>query len=459
MAIAKNKNRLGTENVGKLLFTLAVPNILAQVINMLYNVVDRMFIGHLPEVGSVALTGVGIAFPIIILVAAFSALVGMGGGPLASIKMGEDDTEGAERILGISTVLLVILAIAITAIILLFGQPLLRLFGASEATLPFAWAYMRIYALGTIFVLLALGLTPFISAQGFAKESMISVLIGAVLNIILDPILMFGFNLGVTGAAIATIFSQAVSALYVVRFLTGSKTNLRIKKEHLRLSRPVILSIVSLGVSPFIMQSTESLLNIAFNTSLQRYGGDLNVGAMTIIASLMQALMLPLMGLTQGSQPIVSYNFGAKNLERVKTAFKWLFMASMIYALIFWAVMNFAPEILIQFFTKDPELIEITVKSINVYMGVVFVLGAQIPCQQTLLALGKAKPSLMLALLRKIILLIPLIYILPNFFDNKVFAVLLAEPVADFISVTVTVFVFRIIFRKLLATYRAQGVS
>lgn len=459
MAIANNKNRLGTEKVGKLLFTLAVPNILAQIINMLYNVVDRMFIGHLPEVGSVALTGVGIAFPIIILVAAFSALVGMGGGPLASIKMGEDDTEGAERILGISTVLLLILAVVITAIILLFGQPLLRLFGASAATLPFAWEYMRIYALGTIFVLLALGLTPFISAQGFAKESMISVLIGAVLNIILDPILMFGFNMGVSGAAIATIFSQAMSALYVIRFLTGPKTNLRIKKEHLRLSRPVILSIVGLGVSPFIMQSTESLLNIAFNTSLQRYGGDLNVGAMTIIASLMQALMLPLMGLTQGSQPIVSYNFGAKNLDRVKTAFKWLFMASMGYAVIFWAVLNFMPEILIQFFTKDPELIDITVKSINVYMAVVFVLGAQIPCQQTLLALGKAKPSLMLALLRKIVLLIPLIYILPNFFENKVFAVLLAEPVADFISVAITVFVFTIIFRKLLATYRSQAVS
>ena len=451
MKITNTEERLRTENVGKLLLTLSIPNIVAQLINMLYNVVDRMFIGHIPEVGSLALTGVGVAFPIVMLIMAFSAFVGMGGAPLASIKMGQGNKEDGERILGTSVVMLVLISVTLTILFLAFGEDLLVLFGASPETLPFAWDYMKLYALGTIFVQLALGLTPFISAQGFAKESMLAVLIGAVINIILDPILIYGFNMGVQGAAIATVISQMVSAIYVLRFLLGKKTTLKIRREHLKVNKLFAIGIVSLGISPFIMQSTESLLNISFNTSLSLYGGDINVGAMTIIASLMQALMLPLMGLTQGAQPIISYNYGAQNNERVKKAFTCLFALSMGYASLFWLFMRIAPRFLIRFFTADPLLMETTIDSINIYMAVVFVLGAQIACQQTLIALGQARSSLILALLRKIILLIPLIYILPRFMENQVFAVLLAEPIADFLSVTITVIVFFITFKKLLA--------
>ncbi|SFK47690.1 putative efflux protein, MATE family [Marinilactibacillus piezotolerans] len=456
MKLSNTEERLRTVNVGKLLLTLSIPNIVAQLINMLYNVVDRMFIGHIPEVGSLALTGVGVAFPIVMLIMAFSYFIGMGGAPLASIKMGQGNKKDGERILGTSVVMLVMISVTLTVLFLVFGEQLLVLFGASAETLPFAWDYMKLYTLGTIFVQLALGLTPFISAQGFAKESMLAVLIGAVFNIVLDPILIYGFDMGVQGAAIATVISQMMSAIYVLHFLLGKKTTLKIRKEHLKVNKGFAIGILSLGISPFIMQSTESLLNISFNTALSTYGGDINVGAMTIIASLMQALILPLMGLTQGAQPIISYNYGAQNNERVKKAFTWLFGLSVGYSTLFWLVMKLTPRFLIRFFTTDPALMETTIASINVYMAVVFVLGAQIATQQTLIALGQTRQSLILALLRKIILLIPLIYILPQFMSNKVFAVLVAEPIADFLSVTITVIVFFITFKKLLANNHAE---
>ncbi len=443
-------DRLASAPIGKLLFALAIPNIFAQLVNMLYNIVDRIYIGRIPDVGADALTGVGVGFPIFMIITAFSSLVGMGGAPQAAIKLGEGKKDEAEKILGNSIALLIALSILLTAVFLIFGRDLLFMFGASHQTIDYAWDYIKIVIIGSVAIQFALGLNPYIATQGFAKYSMLTVLIGAVLNIVLDPILIFGFDMGVKGAAIATVFSQAVSAVWVMQFLTGKKSTLKIHPKYIRLKKSYVILIISLGVSPFIMQSTESLLNITFNTSLQKYGGDLNVGAMTITASLMQILMLPLMGLTQGAQPIISYNFGANKFDRVKKAFKYLFISSIAYSTIFWIVVQFFPNIFIALFTSDPSLVEVTTNNMRIYMGVVFMFGAQIACQQTFIALGQARMSLFLALLRKVILLIPLILILPFFFTNKVFGVLVAEPIADFIAVAVTVIIFFSNFNKIL---------
>lgn len=444
-------NKLGKESIGRLLFSLAIPAITAQLVNMLYNIVDRIYIGHLPDIGAAALTGVGVTFPIIMIISAFSALIGMGGAPRAAIKMGQKKLQDAEEILGNCFIVLMGISIALTAFFLIFGEQLLSMFGASAETLPHGLAYLNIYVCGTIFVQISLGLNSFITTQGFAKTSMLTVVIGAVINIVLDPILMFGFGMGVQGAAIATVVSQAVSALWVLKFLLGNNSKLRIRKVNMKLNKSVIIPVLLLGISPFIMQSTESLLNISLNSSLQRYGGDLAVGAMTILSSLVQILVLPLTGLTQGAQPIISYNFGAKNNDRVKKTFKLLITSALCYSAVFWVIMMVFPKLFISLFTSDDSLVEITAWSIRIYMGAAFALGAQIACQQTFIAIGQAKTSLFLALLRKIILLIPLIYILPNFFSDKVFAVFFAEPIADLIAVTVTVTIFLTQFKKILA--------
>lgn len=452
-------NRLAKAPVGKLLFTLAIPNIFAQLVNMLYNIIDRIYIGRIPNVGADALTGVGVGFPIFMIIMAFSSLVGMGGAPQAAIKLGEGKQDEAERILGNSVALLIGLSVTLMTVFLIFGKDLLFLFGASNQTIDYAWDYIKIVIIGAITIQFALGLNPYIATQGFAKYSMLTVLIGAILNIILDPILIFGFDMGVQGAAIATVFSQGVSALWVLKFLTGKKSTLKIRPKYIRLKKSYVILILSLGISPFIMQSTESLLNITFNTSLQQYGGDLNVGAMTITASLMQMLMLPLMGLTQGAQPIISYNFGANNFDRVKQAFKYLFISSIAYSALFWLAVQFFPRVFIALFTTDPALVEVTANNMRVYMAVVLIFGAQIACQQTFIALGQARKSLFLALLRKIILLIPLILILPLFFTNKVFGVLVAEPIADFIAVAVTVIIFFTNFEKILTEKKIKSQS
>lgn len=443
-------DRLGQERVGKLLFSLAVPAIAAQLVNMLYNIVDRIYIGHIPNIGSEALTGVGVTFPIIMIISAFSALIGMGGAPRAAINMGQNNKGAAEEILGNCFVSLIIVSIVLTILFLIFGEKLLLIFGASAKTLPHAMDYLNIYVLGTIFVQLSLGLNSFISTQGFAKTSMLTVIIGALINIILDPILIFGFKMGVQGAAIATVISQGISAIWVLKFLSGKTTKLKICKKYMKLKKSVLLPVLLLGVSPFIMQSTESLLNIAFNSSLQKYGGDLAVGSMTILSSLIQLLALPLTGLTQGAQPIISYNYGAKNNERVKKTFKLLIICCLSFSFLFWVSMISFPKLFISLFTTDPTLVSMSVWAIGIYMAVVFVMGAQTACQQTFIAIGQAKLSLFLALLRKIILLIPLIYILPNFFSDKIFAVFLAEPISDFIAVSTTVTVFYINFKKIL---------
>lgn len=445
----ETQNNLGTEKVGKLLVRLAIPTITAQIVNMLYNIVDRVYIGHIPEEGALALTGLGLCFPVLMLVTAFSSLVGMGGAPQASIKMGQKDSEGAEQILGNCFTMLTAAAVILTVVLRLNGRELLYLFGASDDTVGYALDYLNIYVLGTISVMYSLGLNAFITTQGFTKISMMTVVIGAVINIVLDPIFIFVFDMGVQGAALATILAQTVSALWVLKFLFGKKTVLRIRKKNMRVRAKIMLPVLALGLSPFIMTSTESLLNICFNTSLQKYGGDLAVGSMTILSSCMQVCNLPLQGLAQGAQPIISYNFGAKNLDRVKEAFRLLFISALCASSVIWLTALLAPGFFPSLFSGDAELISYASWAIRIYLGMAFVMGAQMACQQTFVAIGEAKISLFLALFRKIIVLIPLIYILPNFFADKVLAVFLAEPVADTIAAATTTTLFFLKFRKL----------
>lgn len=445
------ENELGSESVGKLLFRLSMPAIAAQIINVMYNMVDRMYIGHIPGVGAAALTGVGVTMPVIMAITAFAYFISMGGAPRSSIMMGRNEKENAEKILGNCTTMLVIISLVLTVVVQLCGRPILMMFGASENTIGYAWDYMKIYSMGTICVQLALGLNSFITAQGYAKTSMLTVLIGAVCNIILDPIFIFGFGMGVKGAALATILSQGVSSVWVVRFLVSGKSTLRIRKSGLKLDAKVILPCMALGTSPFIMAFTESILSVCFNSSLLRYGGDIAVGAMTILSSVMQFSMLPLQGLTQGSQPIVSYNYGAGSAERVKKTFKLLFISCLAYSTLLWAVSMFFPQVFIMIFTSDPSLTEYTRWAIRIYMAVSLMFGAQVACQQTFIALGNAKVSVFLALLRKVFLLIPLIFILPVFVENKAMGVFLAEPIADFCAVCVTVTLFVISFKKVIA--------
>ncbi|MEG2652688.1 MAG: MATE family efflux transporter [Ruthenibacterium sp.] len=441
---------LGTEKVGSLLFRLAMPAIAAQIINLLYNLVDRMYIGHIPEVGKLALTGVGVCLPLIMIISAFAALAGMGAAPRASIFLGQGNKESAEKTLGNAFTLLFGISLVLTAVFFVFSRPLLLMFGASENTVDYGESYMRIYSLGTLFVQMTLGLNAFISAQGFAKTSMMTVLIGAVCNIVLDPIFIFGFDMGVAGAAWATIISQAVSMVWILLFLTGKKATLRLRAKHLPLKAGIVLPAVALGLSPFIMQATESLLAVCFNASLLKYGGDIAVGAMTILTSVMQFSMLPLQGLSQGAQPILSYNYGAGNAQRVRDTFKLLLISCLAYSTALWALAQLFPQMFVLIFNNDPELLVFASHALRVYMAVSLVFGAQIACQQTFIALGNAKSSLFLALLRKIFLLIPLIYILPLFFSaaNKTTAVFLAEPVADLLAVGTTVVLFTIQFKK-----------
>ena len=448
-------NVLGTANVKTLLRQLAIPAITAQVVNVLYNVVDRMYIGHIPDIGALALTGVGVCMPIIMLITAFAALVSMGSAPRASVLMGRGDNEEAHYTLGNSFIMLIIIALILTVFFRRFAEPLLMAFGASENTIGYAMDYMRIYTLGTIFVQFALGLNAFITAQGFAKISMATVVIGAVINIVLDPIFIFGFHMGVKGAALATIISQAVSAIWVLRFLTGKKTILKLQKKYFRLRGSVVGPCLLLGMSPFIMQATESAISVCFNSSLYRYGSDIAVGAMSILTSIMQFSMLPLQGFTQGAQPITGYNFGAGNGERVRQTFRLLLRYCLTYSLILWAICMVFPRLIPSMFTGDEQLLTYTAWALRHYMALSGIFGIQIACQQTFIAIGNAKTSLFLAVYRKIILLIPLIYILPAILEQKDRAVFLAEPVADFIAVTTTAIMFAYQFKNAMKKLEA----
>lgn len=444
------ENQLGTAPIGKLLFTLAVPAITAQVVNMLYNIVDRIYIGHIPEIGTAALTGVGITFPIITLISAFSSLIAMGGAPRASIAMGAHHPERAEQIMGNCLTALLGLSVVLTVLFLLFLEPILWAFGASSNTIGYAMEYMGVYVWGTVFVQISLGMNMFITSQGFAKTSMFTVVIGAALNIALDPVFIFVFDMGVRGAAIATVLSQAVSAVWVMLFLTGRRTTLKVRARCMVLRWKVLLPVLALGVSPFIMQSTESLLSVVLNTSLLKYGGDVAVGAYTVIASIMQVINLPLQGLTQGAQPITSFNYGAGNMDRVRKSVRLLLTCCLTYSCLFWLCMMLIPQVFIGIFSSDPELMDTAVWAARIFLFGCFAFGAQTGFQQSFLALGQAKVSLLLALLRKIVLLIPLIYLLPLFFPDKLFGVFVAEPIADILAASTTTLSFLVFAKKKL---------
>ena len=447
----EDKEFLGTEPIGKLLLRLALPTLAAQIINMLYNIVDRIYIGHIPHVGAAALTGVGVCMPLIMIVSAFAALVGYGGSPRASIYLGKKDAESAEKILGNCFTMQILVSLILTAVLIIWNRDLLLAFGASENTIPYANSYMNLYALGTLFVELTLGMNAFITTQGFAKTGMYSVLIGAVANIILDPVFIFLLGMGVRGAALATILSQALSCIWVVSFLCGKKTFIRIRKENLKLIPKVILPCLALGSATFIMQASESVISVCFNSSLQKYGGDMAVGAMTILTRVMQFAMLPLQGFGQGAQPIMSYNYGAKNVKRVKAAFLLLLKISMIYAVILWGCVMFFPQIFAGIFTTDTALVAFTAKALRVYLAVMFLFGIQISCQMAFNSLGRAVESIIVAVVRKFVLLIPLIYIIPQIFRaDQTTAVYMAEPVADLIAVTFTAILFSVRFKKAL---------
>lgn len=445
----EDKDFLAKEPIGKLLLKLALPTVAAQIINMLYNIVDRIYIGHIKGVGALALTGVGVCMPIIMIVTAFAALVGNGGAPRASIFMGKGGNDSAEKTLGNCFTLQIIISVVLTAVLLIWNRDLLMAFGASENTIEYAVSYMNIYAVGTIFVQLTLGMNAFITAQGFAKTGMLSVLIGAVANIILDPIFIFGFGLGVRGAALATIISQAASCTWVLLFLFGKKTVLKIRVKNMGLQKKIILPSIALGLATFIMQASESVISVCFNSSLLKYGGDIAVGAMTILTSVMQFAMLPLQGLGQGAQPIISYNYGAKNVERVKNAFWLLLKVSLSYAVLLWAFIMIFPQGFAGMFTSDPELLIFTKTALRIYTACLFLFGIQMACQMTFTSLGKAGSSIIVAVMRKFVLLIPLIYIMPVILSNKKdIAVYMAEPIADFFAVSFTAVLFFFQFRK-----------
>ena len=445
----EDKDFLAKEPIGRLLLKLALPTVAAQIINMLYNIVDRIYIGHIKGVGALALTGVGVCMPIIMIVTAFAALVGNGGAPRASIFMGKGENDAAEKTLGNCFALQIMISVVLTAVLLIWNRDLLMAFGASENTIEYAVSYMNIYAVGTIFVQLTLGMNAFITAQGFAKTGMLSVLIGAVANIILDPIFIFGFGLGVRGAALATIISQAASCTWVLLFLFGKKTVLKIRVKNMGLQKKIILPSIALGLATFIMQASESVISVCFNSSLLKYGGDIAVGAMTILTSVMQFAMLPLQGVGQGAQPIISYNYGAKNVERVKNAFWLLLKVRLSYAVLLWAFIMIFPQGFAGMFTSDPELLIFTKTALRIYTACLFLFGIQMACQMTFTSLGKAGSSIIVAVMRKFVLLIPLIYIMPVILSNKKdIAVYMAEPIADFFAVSFTAVLFFFQFRK-----------
>ncbi len=446
----QNKEFLGTQPVGKLLFKLAVPTVVAQIVNMLYNIIDRIYIGHIPEEGSLALTGVGVCMPIIMVISAFAALISSGGAPKASINMGKGDNGSAEKILGGCFALQLIISAVLTAVLLIWNEDLLLAFGASENTVSYAVDYMNIYAVGTVFVQLTLGMGAFINAQGFTKIGMITVLIGAVSNIILDPIFIFAFGMGVRGAALATILSQAISCVWVISFLCGKKTYLKLRVSNMKIDPKLVLPCVALGLATFIMQSSESVISVCFNSSLLKYGGDIAVGAMTILISVAQFALLPMQGIAQGAQPILSYNFGAKNVDRVKKAYKLLLASCLVYSVVLWALVMLIPKTFAGVFTPDTALIDFTAKALRVYGAVMFLFGIQIACQMTFVALGNAPCSIVVAVVRKFVLLLPLIYLMPGLVADKTMGVYLAEPVADFIAVTFTAILFAFQFRKTL---------
>ena len=451
MEQTNDRTFLETEPVGKLLLKLALPTVAAQLINMMYNIVDRMYIGHIPGDGAMALTGVGVCMPLIMVVSAFAALISNGGAPRATIFMGKGEKDKAEKTLGNCFCTQIIVSLILTAFLLAGNRGFLLAFGASENTISFAADYMNIYAIGTIFVQLTLGMNAFITAQGFARTSMLSVLIGAVINIVLDPVFIFGFGMGVKGAALATVLSQACSCIWVLAFLCGKKTHLRLKGKNMVLQANIIWPSIALGTAMFIMQASESVITVCFNASLLKYGGDVAVGAMTILSSAMQFSMLPMQGLGQGAQPITSYNYGARNAERVKRTFRLLLTTSLCYSMAVWLLIMLFPQMFAMIFSSNAELIAYTKWALRIYCAAMGIFGAQIACQMTFISIGNAGASIIVAIMRKFVLLLPLIYLLPHLVKNQTMGVYLAEPAADVIAVSFTLVLFFFQFKKAIA--------
>ncbi len=450
------KELLGTAPVGKLLFQLAIPTVIAQLINMLYNIVDRIYIGHIPEVGDLALTGVGICMPVIMIVSAFAALISSGGAPRASIFMGKQDNESAEKTLGGCFGLQLVISAILTTVLLIWNRDFLLAFGASENTIEYAVDYMSVYAIGTLFVQLTLGMNAFITAQGFTKISMLSVIVGAVANIILDPIFIYGLDMGVSGAAWATIISQALSCAWVISFLCSKRSLLKLRPKNFIASPKIVLPCIALGTASFIMQASESVISVCFNSSLLGYGGDIAVGAMTILTSVMQFAMLPPQGIAQGAQPILSYNYGAKNADRVKQTYRILLKTCLIYSVTIWALVMLFPRVFVALFNSKPELVTFASSALRIYFAGMVLFGIQIACQMTFVSLGRALSSVTVAVVRKFVLLLPLIYIMPHMVSDPTVGVYLAEPIADVIAVTFTAILFAFQFKKALKKIELQ---
>ena len=454
--VTSANSKLATQPLPSLILSLAAPSVIAMLINLLYNIVDRINIGRIPDIGQIALTGVGVTFPILILISAFSQLVGSGGAPLAAIKLGQGDKDGAEKILGNACATLVLISIGLTIVFLIFQRPILMLFGASKQTVVYGIEYLSIYLIGTIFVLLSMGLNQYISCQGKSKIAMLSIVIGAIINIILDPIMIFGFSLGVKGAAIATVISQCASTIWVVFYLSSKKSGIQLKLSNLRIQPKVLASICALGISPFIMQFTECLINVVFNSGLQKYGGDLYVGSMTIISSVMQFLTVPIMGFSNGVQPIISYNYGAKNFERVRKTYRVSITVCIVLAMVLCGIVMLLPEVFVGIFTNNQELLELTAKMLPIFICGIGIFGIQMGCQSAFIGLGQAKISLFLACLRKIILLIPLALILPHFIGVK--GIYIAEPISDITAALTAGILFMINIKKILSEEALQKV-
>jgi len=448
--MTQNKEMLGTAPIGKLLLKLALPTVVAQLINMLYNIVDRIYIGHMSEVGDLALTGVGVCMPIIMIVSAFAALVSSGGAPRASIFMGKKNMEGAEKTLGACFGMQIIISALLTVTLLIWNRDFLLAFGASNNTIEYAADYMNVYAIGTVFVQLTLGMNAFITAQGFTKMSMVSVIIGAVTNIVLDPIFIYGADMGVKGAALATVISQALSCFWVIGFLSSKKSLLKLNPKNFLPSPRIVLPCIALGTATFIMQASESVISVCFNSSLLKYGGDIAVGAMTILTSVMQFAMLPAQGIAQGAQPILSYNYGAKNAVRVKQTYKLLLTICLAYSVTVWSAVMLFPKAFVSIFTPDEALVGFASKALRIYFAGMVLFGIQIACQMTFVSLGNAPSSVIVAVVRKFVLLLPLIYIMPTLISNRTLGVYMAEPIADVIAVTFTAILFVFQFKKAL---------
>ena len=443
------EERMATQPIGRLMASMTFPAILAQIINILYSIIDRIYIGHMEGVGANALTGVGVTFCITVFISAFSAFISNGAAPLAAIWLGKGDREHAEKILGNSVSFLLICTVALMSFFYAFQKPLLYMFGASDATIGYATAYLSIYLAGTLFVELAFGLNAFIICQSQPRIAMFSVLIGAIANIVLDPVFIFGMHMGVKGAAVATVISQGLSAAWVMSFLLGKKSSLKIRRNCMRLEGRILGSVFSLGISPFIMNATESFISIVLNHGLQAYGGDLHVGSLTIMQSIMQLFSAPLNGFTQGMTPIVSYNYGARNFDRVKQLYRWMIGMCFGFRFLSTVTAMLLPGFYAGFFTNETELVALTGEVMPIFMAGMLVFGLQNGIQPTFLALGQAKISLFIAVLRKIILLIPLAIILPYFMG--VMGVYWAEPISDTLSAATASVLFLLNIKKILS--------